>query len=379
MKKKVLFLMPALPGGGAEKVLIDILKNFDYVRYEVSLFLEYKEGIYLSDVPRDVSVLSLHKSNNLWFQRLHRRLKERHLYGIFHELVYRPMFLWLMRGKRYDVIISFMEGAAVKFHSYIMGKAEKNLSWVHIDFKKKHWSLDFFKNEEDEAECYQKMNEIVFVSDDARQRFLEIYPIIESYKCKVLYNLIDGDEIRGLASSTKVDKRKFTICMVGRLNKQKRFDRAIEVAHLLKTNGYDVEFWIFGKGELEDELKEKIEKYRLEDFVFLKGFVKSPYTYIVQSDLFLNTSESEGYPLTICEALCLGCPVVATDITGSGEILENSQYGLLVDENANAIYNGVKSIIDNKELRKEYARRALEKAKMFQVEETMNRIYSIIQ
>lgn len=378
MKKKVLFLMPALPGGGAEKVLIDILKNFDYSRYDVSLFLEYKEGIYLSDVPRDVCMLSLHKNNNLWFQRLHRRLKERHLYGIFHELVYRPMFLWLMRGKQYNVIISFMEGAAVKFHSYITGKAEKNLSWVHIDFKKKHWSLDFFKNEEDEAECYQKMNEIVFVSDDARQRFLEMYPL-NSSRCSVLYNLIDGKEIKRQAGLIQVDKRKFTVCMVGRLNWQKRYDRAIEVAHLLKGNGYDIDFWIFGVGELEDELKGKIKEYGLEDYVFLRGFVKSPYAYIACADLFLNTSESEGYPLTICEALCLGCPVVATDITGAGEILEKSQYGLLVDEDINAIYNGMKSMIDNEGLRKEYARKALERAKMFQVEETMNRIYSIIQ
>ena len=56
MKKKVLFMMPALPGGGAEKVLIDILKNFDYASYEVTLFLEYKEGVYLNDVPEEVRI-----------------------------------------------------------------------------------------------------------------------------------------------------------------------------------------------------------------------------------------------------------------------------------------------------------------------------------
>ena len=92
-KKKILVLMPALPGGGAEKVLIDILKNIDYTAYAVTLFLEYREGVYLQDIPENVEVLSLHGRNNIWFQRLHRRLTERRLYGIFHEIVYRTMFL----------------------------------------------------------------------------------------------------------------------------------------------------------------------------------------------------------------------------------------------------------------------------------------------
>ena len=166
--------------------------------------------------------------------------------------------------------------------------------------------------------------------------------------------------------------------MAGRLNRQKRYDRAIEVAHLLKNNGYDVDFWILGTGELERELKEQIKKYGLEDYVHMKGFVKPPYAYVAQADIFLNTSESEGYPLTICEALCLGVPTVATSITGATEILSNSQYGLLTDENITSIYNGVKSLIDNDSLRKEYATKALERAEMFQVKETMARIYSMI-
>ncbi len=70
-----MFMMPALPGGGAEKVLIDILKNFDYASYEVTLFLEYKEGVYLNDVPEEVRILALHSQNTIWFERFHRVLR----------------------------------------------------------------------------------------------------------------------------------------------------------------------------------------------------------------------------------------------------------------------------------------------------------------
>ena len=129
---------------------------------------------------------------------------------------------------------------------------------------------------------------------------------------------------------------------------------------------------------MEQELREQIKRYGLEDCVHLKGFVKPPYPYIAKADIFLNTSESEGYPLTICEALCLGIPIVATSITGATEILSNSQYGVLTEEGAISIYNGVKLLIDNGNLREKYAKMALKRAEMFQVNEIMTRIYSMI-
>lgn len=63
--KSILFIMPNLSGGGAEKVLIEILKNFDYQSYSVDLFLEYKIGIYINEIPSEVNVISPHKRLNL--------------------------------------------------------------------------------------------------------------------------------------------------------------------------------------------------------------------------------------------------------------------------------------------------------------------------
>ena len=102
MKKNIMFMMPALPGGGAEKVLIDILKNFDYASYEVTLFLEYKEGVYLNDVPEEVRILALHSQNTIWFERFHRVLRIFHSYVLFHTLVYKYMFMKLLKGEQFD-------------------------------------------------------------------------------------------------------------------------------------------------------------------------------------------------------------------------------------------------------------------------------------
>ena len=273
MKKKILFIMPSLPGGGAEKVLIDILKNFDYSTYAVTLLLEFREGVYLNDVPGEVRVLSLHEQNTIWFERLHRVLRAVRGYAIFHAVVYRRMLLRLLKGERFDTIVSFMEGAALKFHSYITGKARRNLSWVHIDLKQKHWSLGFFRNAQDEFAAYQKMDEIVFVSKDAENHFSELYPLAEE-KRTVIYNLIDRNTILSSSVSRPIAKTKFTICMVGRLNRQKRYDRALAVAKRLHGDGCDFELWILGEGNLESALKETVKAYGIEERVRFLGFKK---------------------------------------------------------------------------------------------------------
>lgn len=378
MKKKILFLMPAMTGGGAEKVLIDILRHLDYERYEVSLFLEYREGTYLDDIPDGVHVIALHGRNNLWFQRLHRRLLEHGWLVGFYYWVYRLMCLWKMRRQSYDVAISFMEGSAVRFHSYIFRKARKHLSWVHIDLLRKHWSLDFFRDEGEEWSIYGKMDTIVFVSWDAKRSFLKMYPTIDQGRCVVQYNLIDGKNILRQIGAIHVEKKKFTICMVGRLNRQKRYDRAIEVARRLKADGLDFELWILGEGELRNTIESQIKSSGLEETVLLKGFVKPPYPYVSQSDLFLCTSESEGLPLVIAEAFWMGVPVVSTNVTGPSELLGDSEYGLLTGEDIDSIYHVVKSVMTDEQLRKHYAVKSCERAKIFSVEKFMKDFYMLL-
>lgn len=375
-KRSVLFIMPFLPEGGAEKVLIDILKNFDYKAYHVTLFLEFYAGVYTKDIPPQVEVISFF-NKNLWVERLHRLLYMVGLQHLFHETVYRWMLLWKLRGRSFDTIVSFMEGAAVKFHSYLMKRARRNVSWVHIDLKKKHWSLSFFRNEAEELACYKKMSRIVFVSDDARTAFRDLYAVDER-QCTVLHNLIDSDEINRLANSQKVEKRKFTVCMVGRLNEQKRYDRALAVARRLKENSYDVDFWILGVGNLTAALKKQCHDMGLDEQVHFLGFVKPAYAHMAQSDLILMTSESEGFSLVVAEAFCLGVPVVSTKTAGPMELLDNSKYGILVDETVDAIYQGLVTMIDNPALREEYKQRALERSRIFSVASTMEKIYQIL-
>lgn len=368
--------MPAMLDGGAEKVLIDILKNFDYSKYDVTLLLETEDGPYIDDIPQQVRLISFHKKN-IWIERLYRYFSMFGCKRLAYFFLCKLPLLWYLRGMYFDTIISFMEGMAVKMHSYIFDKTDKNISWVHIDLKKKHWSLDFFANEKEELNCYQKMDNIVFVSQDAKNRFRELFDIDED-KLRVVYNLIDCDEIVRLSQSEPVEKKKFTICMVGRLNQQKRYDRALQVAIKLKNNGYDIEFWVLGDGELKTELECEILRLGLQSSFLLLGFVKQPYSYINQADILFLCSESEGFSLVVCEALCLGKPVVSTATSGPTELINKSKGGIIVDENIDNIYSGLKRMIDNKSFREECSANAVAFSKTFNVQETMQRIYELI-
>lgn len=376
MKHKILFVMPAMLNGGAEKVLIDILKHFDYTKYNVSLLLECKEGSYIYDIPDEVELIYLHKKN-MWIERLYRYMIMLHCKWLVYQILCRIPLLWSLKGRHFDTIVSFMEGMAVRMHSYISDKADRNISWVHIDFKKKHWSLNFFSNEQEEYECYRKMDKIIFVSRDAKDRFKEILKFDDN-KFEVVYNLIDCDEIKKLADSKIVKKNKFTICMVGRLNQQKRYDRALEVARKLKETGYNLEFWILGDGEQMTKLRDKVKEYNLEDYFFLKGFIKPPYPYMKQSDILLISSESEGFSLVACEAFCLGVPVVSTKTSGPTELIKSSKAGLLVNENIDDIYMGLKYMIDNESFRDECSVNALDFANTFNICSKMKEIYSLL-
>lgn len=87
MKRNVLFIMPAMLNGGAEKVLIDILKNFDYTKYNVSLLLECKEGPYINDIPDEVELIYLHKKN-LWIERFYRYMIMLHCKWLVYQVLF---------------------------------------------------------------------------------------------------------------------------------------------------------------------------------------------------------------------------------------------------------------------------------------------------
>lgn len=372
MKKKILFIINSLGGGGAEKVLIDMLNNFDYTRFDVELLLIWKEGVYLQDVPKEVKVKCVYSKPM--------SLKEKINYNLVVKFGTLFGYKQSIRAKvlrKYDTIVSFLEGMSLKYHSYIVDRASKNVSWVHIDLFTNHYTVGRLLTEQLEKQAYEKMDEIVFVSNDAKFQFEKLYTDNKMAK-KVILNPINYDYISSYRKEYKCDNRCFNIVSVGRLESQKSYDRMIRLAKRLREDNYNFCITIIGEGSERGKLEGLIADYGLQNYVSLPGFLKPPYPKMAGADLFISSSFAEGFSLVLCEAFCLGLPVVSTKTTGPIELIDNDKYGILVDHDDESIYQGVKRMIDDEQLRLHYHQMSLGRAKMFNIEETMKQVYSVL-
>lgn len=391
-KKRILFMVNSLAGGGAEKALIELLRNFDYERYDVELCVVFNIGVYLNDVPRQVKMFHLYNSEGHGAHHHALRLYRKH--GLDF------LFRWRVRSRvkgNYDAIVSFLEGDSLLLHSMVTDRAKRNITWLHCNLASFHWTRKLFPDDEFEKRAYSKMDAVVGCSRCALDSLYGLYHL--PLPGCVIPNIIDAGKIRELAEpepqvelepapelespaesgSVVTCDRLFTISSVGSLSDVKCYDRLIRAASKLREDGYDLCFRVAGDGKLRNELEALRDSFNLGDSFQFLGFVKPPYHVIKNSDLFVSTSRSEAAPLVFCEAMAVGVPVVATRNEGSAEILGNSDFGLLVQQDDESIYQGIKRMIDDAALRERYIAQGERRLKMFSKETTLAKLTSLFE
>lgn len=369
MKKKLLFIIGGLIGGGAEKALLSLLKNLDYSKYEVDLLLLTKGANFPKDCPDLVRTISFYGKyrnlNRLFF------FLQKHFGFAWHTIP------WVIRkklgDKKYDVAISYLEGASVLIHEKILSNAKRNVSWIHSDFWNDHYSVpNYFKSEDFEFRAYSKMDEVVAVSRNAADAFLRRYPQLP-VPVSVMYNVIDVSASKHISEMRPLrSKRKFTICTVGRLVPVKGFDRIVEVAKRFMDSGYDFDFWIIGEGEERNALEQKISKLGLSENVFLLGYHPCPAEIIKRCDIFVSTSISEGLSLVICEAMTQKLPIVSTNTSGANELLDGGKFGILTGHDTESIFEGIRRFADDSGLRERFSELSGKRVKAFETEKLLS-------
>lgn len=369
--KKILFIIGSLEGGGAEKVLITVLNNFDFHNFKVDLLILRPIGVHLNAIPKQVSLIKYYSNSNSILKTIEARIFKYFKTDFFEILRTR-----LKVRKKYSTIISFLEGSPLRIHSYVVKRADVNITWVHTDLFNNYNTRNLWINSLDESNAYKQMSKIIFVSYEAKYQFGKRFK--NNVEKHVLYNPIDRKHIQKYPDLIKIHKLNFTICCIGRLEEVKSFDRVLRLAKRLKNDNYSIDFWIIGEGSLRKNLETLTERLDLQDSIKFLGYINSPYNYLKNADLFLLTSAAEGYPLVICEALCCGVPVISTHCTGSNEILQNGKFGLLTNHDDDDIYLNVRNLIDNSNLRNHFQKMALERAELFNLENTMSNIYTLI-
>lgn len=150
-------------------------------------------------------------------------------------------------------------------------------------------------------------------------------------------------------------KRNNIIVNIGRLHKQKNQKLLIDSFSKIATEFPDVNVHIYGEGELEEELKMYIKEIELDNRIFLMGTTDNIYEEIKDSRMFVLSSDYEGMPNALMEAMALGLPVITTDYRpySASELISNGQNGLVVELNSESLANGLKHMLsDNKKANK---------------------------
>lgn len=370
----ILFFIESLSGGGAEKVLVTLLKHLDYSQYEVTVMPFVDTGVFKNEIDKSkvnyqpVLYVTKNPLKHVW-----NKLKYKLIYQFF------PCWLvnrWIIPQKGIDIYVAFTEGYSTKLLSYSPGK---KVAWVHADLKTDPWTLkkDIYKSLEEEQLTYQRFNKVVCVSKFVEQTMKDYYHIPQTL---TIHNPIDTEDILQKAAqpSVEVNPITFNIVTVGRLVPQKGFDRLIAVIGRLNRKGKDVQLYIIGEGNERIHLERIVQKEGLIDIVHLIGYMNNPYSLMAKMDLFVCSSIAEGYSLVIAEAMVLGLPIVSTLCAGPKDLLEDGKYGMLVDNNTDALYNGLCQAIDSPLLLEELKEISMMKGKTFGVERMINQVGELI-
>lgn len=360
MKKRVLFFCNGLYGGGAEKVLQVVLKHLSPNKYDITLYSlrkEEKRDVYPFNRIKYRYIYNQYAEDDSFLKRISIKLINKIKLWIYYHLSPSVFYRLFVRGI-YDVEVAFIEGEATRIISGSPNKKSRKLAWVHIDLESNHWTkCSYRKNEE--CVCYTRFDGVYCVSESVKGVFQRLFPSVRYVD--ICYNPIDVSDIKKKSQEQICfNKGKgVRLFSVGRLVHQKGYDRLLSVMNRLVKDNYCVSLTIVGDGDDRDALNLYIRQHGLCNNVRLLGRRDNPYPYYLQADWFVCSSRAEGYSLVIAEAIVLGVPVISTYCSGPNELLGEGEYGILVDNTENALFEGIKNVLINQELKTFYAKKSL--------------------
>ncbi|MBM6614818.1 glycosyltransferase [Desemzia sp. RIT804] len=364
---KILFVGQNLQQGGVQIALINTLKELVKQQHTIDLFL-FGAGDYMTEVPPEVNFFHGTKGLQLVATPYHKLAQKKLSLDYWYRLVltlsvrfrnshkfYADLFKHQKTLGVYDVAISYFTDIP---HGYFnqgtnqfvadFVEARQKIAWIHNDPFEGDFEVEHCR------QVYGKFERIVCVSKACAMKFKQFLP---EYADKVgtVYNFFPLEEIlekaRLINSETlnKSDTPLVRLVTVARIdNQQKRLDRILEVGKKLVENDITNFHWeIIGEGPDLKNNQEQIRSAGLDSFIVYRGSQLNPYPAIAQSDLFVLTSQYEGYPMVVNEALILGVPVVTTPYAAAAEQVESGYNGIITKMDTEDLYHQIKMLLED--------------------------------
>lgn len=364
---KLLFLIHDLAHGGAEKVLVNLVNNLDPEQFDITVLSLFDVGVnrqFLKPHIRYQSVYTRMMRGNsklmklLTPQQLHKRYIKGH----------------------YDIEIAYLEGPCARVISGCTDPSTKRVAWIHTQQDTAKKAAASFRSVTEAVSCYSRFDKIVCVSEGVKTDFTAILP--NEREPVVLYNTNETAQILAQSEDplpSPLPQDTYNLIAVGKLVDNKGMDRLIRITSRLLADGISVHLNILGIGPEESKLKKLIAELGLVEKVTFHGYDTNPYRYVAKCDLFLCASHSEGFSTAASEALIVGTPVCTVEVAGMKEMLGgHNEYGIVTENDEDALYQGVKNLLEQPEQLAYYKRQAALRGKDFSKENTVKAVETML-
>lgn len=321
MKKKIIFFSRDLRIGGMEKALVMLLNRLVKEGMDITLVLEEKAGVLLTELDGCIRVkqYKLSQSKFTFFRRF---------FNLFHRIIWG-----MIHYHRYDFSCNYATYSVLG--SKLATVASRNSAlYVHSDY------YNYFGGDRVSIKAFflqqgiERIENIIFVAKEAMQLIKQLFPEFAP-KFITLSNLIDAESILPLSNETipySKPKNKELIVFVGRLEEEsKKLTRLIESFKYVSQNSKEFQLLIIGEGSDRKLCEELITKYNLWNQITMLGEIRNPYPYIKIADCVVLTSDYEGFPVVYNECLVLQTPIVTT-IPVSDDYVDSRKFSVLVDK-----------------------------------------------
>jgi glycosyltransferase involved in cell wall biosynthesis len=377
-KKKILIRIGSLRHGGAEKVLVTFLKNLSQDQYEIDLLLNLHSGKYLPEVPKWINILYLHKGEMITTNRPHEiprkvtRVLHEKILNRFPHLLYKKK----LKDKKYDIEFAAIHG----MRDEILGsplKNSKKIVWIHNDLSQ----VKDYTN--DEIRKFFGFDKIMVISEKIEQLFHSLAKnAAEKKKIVKIYNPLDTEEFTAKANlpvlNYEFDQTVPTFISVGTVFPQKGFDRLLKVHKRLLDEGFKHKVLIVGDGYDFENIKRLKSDLGVDKTATMFGFTDNPYPYFKKADFYILSSRYEGFPTVLFEAITLKKRIISTEVSGSAEMLNNGELGLIVENSEEGIYEGMKKALTQPESFEKYSEKLKDYEMPFNLENSVKKITSIL-
>ncbi|WP_219835801.1 glycosyltransferase [Paenibacillus sp. R14(2021)] len=313
--KSVLFIAPSLRGGGAERVIINLLKHMSRSGVELSFIALKLEGPYVSQLPDDVEAIDLNtrRVRHSIF-KLTREINRIQPDVVLSTLGHLNLLLLLIRPflrKKPKLVLREANAPSFAIPANSKGRFMK---WLY-------------------RILYPRADRIIALSSGMAEDLIR-FSRLPAGKVTIIHNPVVTEEVNKRASQQAehawITDKQLPVCIsVGRLVEQKNYDVLLRAFALVQQQ-LPCRLIVLGEGKERAKLEGLRDRLGLTDKVDFHGFASNPFAYVAKADLFVLSSRWEGMPNVLLEALAVGIQIVSTDCIGVDDVLDGGKYGAIV-------------------------------------------------